>query len=94
MAVHLDATSKKEIAKALDAVEKALGEAAHVPFHSAEISEMVRESMSELDKPGPNVCRLRSLMVGVATSIQTVASLRPAYDAIKGGLALLGVTLP
>jgi hypothetical protein len=92
--VHLDGTSKREIAKALNTVEKALGEATHVPFDRAEISEMIEESKSELDKPGPNVSRLRSLMVGVATSIQTVASLRPAYDAIKGGLALMGVTLP
>jgi hypothetical protein len=94
MTVHLDSTSKREISKALNAVEKALGEATHVPFDRAEISEMVQESLSELDKPGPNVSRLRSLMVGVATIIQTVASLRPAYDAIKGGLALMGVTLP
>jgi hypothetical protein len=94
MTVHLDSTSKQEITKALNTVEKALGEAAHVPFDRGEISEMIRESQSELDKPRPNVSRLRSLMQGVATSIQTVASLRPAYDAIKGGLALLGVTLP
>jgi hypothetical protein len=94
MVVRLDSTSKQEIAKALGAVEKALEEAAHVPFDRAEISEMIRESKSELGKPRPNVPLLRSLMQGVATSIQTVASLRPAYDAIKGGLALVGVTLP
>lgn len=94
MTVRLDSTSKQEIAKALDTVEKTLGEAVHVPFNRAEISEIIRESKSELDKSEPNVSRLRSLMTGVATSIQTVASLRPAYDAIKGGLALIGVTLP
>jgi hypothetical protein len=94
MTVRLDSTSKQEIAKALDTVETALGKAAHAPFNRAEISEMIRESKSELEKPGPNVSRLRSLMAGVATSIQTVASLRPAYDAIKGALALVGVTLP
>ena len=94
MTVHLDSTSKQQIERALDAVEKALGEAAHTPFDRAEISEMIQESRSELDKPAPNVSRLRSLMLGIATTIQTMASLRPAYDAIKGGLALVGVTLP
>lgn len=94
MTLHLDSTSKQEIARTLDTVEKMLGEAAHTPFNRAEISEMTRECKSELEKPEPNVSRLRSLMVGIATSIQTVASLRPAYDAIKGGLALIGVPLP
>lgn len=92
--VHLDSTSKQEIANALDTVEKALREAAHVPFDRDDISEMIRECKSELDKPRPNVPLLRSLMRGVATSVQTVASLRPAYDAIKAGLALIGLTLP
>lgn len=94
MTVQLDNTSKQEIARTLDTVEKMVGEAMHVPFNRAEISEMARECKSELEKHEPNVSRLRSLMVGIATSIQTVASLRPAYDAIKGGLALIGVTLP
>jgi hypothetical protein len=94
MTVHLDSTSKNEIAKALATVEKAIGEAASVPFDRAEISEMIRESKSELDKPKLNMSRLRSLMLGVAGSVQTVAALRPAYDAIKGALALVGVTLP
>jgi hypothetical protein len=51
MAVHLDSISKQETAKALDTVEKALEEATDVPFDRAEISEMIRESKSELGKP-------------------------------------------
>jgi hypothetical protein len=54
---------------------------------------MVADSKAELAKPTPNKSKLAALLGGVAVTIQTVASLRPAYDAVKGALALLGIRL-
>ncbi len=68
---------------------QAIGDAERV-----QIVEVVDEAVTEAQKPKPNRLALRSLMSGIATSVQTLGAARPAYDILKGVLALLGVHLP
>lgn len=94
MTVTLDSNSKREIMAALQAVENTLRGIQETPFDKAEVLELVQDSRAEADKPKPNLTRLKGALLGIAASIQSVAALRPAYETLKGALALVGVTLP
>jgi hypothetical protein len=95
MSITIDAGARAEIERALAIVEAAL---ASVPqptsFNVADVQEMVAESKAELVKPQPNSTKLGTMLMGVATTIQTAGAMRPAYDALKGLFAMFGITLP
>lgn len=55
---------------------------------------VIDDARSDASKEQPNMLRLRSLSFTIATTIQTVAALRPAYEFLKGALLPLGVVLP
>lgn len=94
MTITLDSISKSEIVTALEAVETALHDIREPPFNMAEVLSLIQDSKGEASKSEPNVTRLKGALLGIATSIQSVAALRPAYETLKGALALVGVTLP
>lgn len=94
MTVTLDANSKREIVAALESVENSVRNIQETPFDKVEVLELVRDSKAEADKPKPNLTRLKAALLAIAASIQPVAALKPAYETLKGALALVGVTLP
>jgi len=66
-----------------------------LPAHPKEdIVELVDEGELETRKSKPNNSRLLSIFMTVATAIQAVGSLKPAYDALKAALIAFGVQLP
>lgn len=90
----IDASTKAKLNGALVAIEEALAHVDALPTHpKAEIIEIVREAKTEVAKGEPNATKLRSLLSTTATAIQTVASMKPAYELLKAGLAYLGITL-
>lgn len=92
---NIDTATKDKLNEALSAIEEALARIDTLPTHpKAEVVEIVREAKAEIAKSEPNTTKLRSLLSTTATSIQTVASMKPAYELLKTGLAYLGVTLP
>src|SRR5262245_52348261 len=93
---HFDAPDRDVLVKALDVVQEALGTvaAASTGIHTAEVLELVRDCRLEAEKPSPNKPKLAALGSGIATMIQTTASLKPAYDLLKSALLPLGVLLP
>jgi hypothetical protein len=94
MTVSLDENSKTEIVAALEAVKSALREAGDAPFNKEEVLELIEDAKSEVGEAEPNMTRLKGALLGIATTIQSVAALRPAYDTLKGALALVGISLP
>jgi hypothetical protein len=94
MSIGLDAGSKAALENALDTVEIALAEVETATFNVAEVKEMVAQSKAELAKDKPNSILISSMLQGTATAIQTLPSLRPAYDALKWALLPLSVMLP
>lgn len=91
----IDAQTRERLIAALTAIQEELGKIDALPTHpKTEVAEIVREAMAEVAKPEPNATKLRSLLSTTATSIQTVASMKPAYELLKGGLSYLGITLP
>lgn len=92
---NIDAATREKLNRALDAIEEALATLDSLPAHpKGEVIEIVREAKVELAKPEPNSTKLRSLLTTTAAAIQTVASMKPAYELLKTGLAYLGITLP
>jgi hypothetical protein len=77
----------RQAREALEASPQALPE-------SAELVQITNDLQKELESPSKNVTRIKLLLSGLAGSIQTVASMRPAYEAIKGAGALIGLQLP
>jgi len=61
---------------------------------STQAQEILGEIITEVVQPKPNSIKLKSLISGLATTIQTIGELKPAYDFIKNAALLLGVTLP
>jgi hypothetical protein len=59
-----------------------------------DLVELVREAREEIDRPRPNGLRLTSVLQGIGSAVQTIASVEPAYQTLKGAAALIGVHLP
>jgi hypothetical protein len=57
-------------------------------------AELLADVESEVRKTRPNPIKVRAAISGIAGAIQTVASLRPAYEFLKPVAALLGIPLP
>lgn len=80
---------------AVDLVRKGLANVERLPAHPKEdIVELVDEAELETKKSKPNNSKLLSIFMTVATAIQAVGSLKPAYDALKTALIPFGVQLP
>jgi hypothetical protein len=92
---NLGAEDRKAILDALQLVRKGLDAVETLPaLPKEEIVDLAAETQAELDKAKPNNTRLRTSLVAIATAIQTVANLQPAYQAIKTALLPLGISLP
>jgi hypothetical protein len=60
-----------------------------------DVLELLREVEEEAEKEKPNSLRLRSILMGVAMTIQTIPAVQPAYATLKGAVAtLFGIALP
>ena len=90
-----NSADSEALRRALDLVEASLPAAANSPGLMAdEVLELVDETRAELAKARPNSIRLRIVASGVATAIQTIGILQPAYQALKAALLPFGVLLP
>jgi hypothetical protein len=84
-----------QILRALQEVRRAVQGTTAIPeVEKVQIVEVVDAAVTEAQKATPNRLALRSLLSGVATSVQTLGAAGPAYVLLKGALALLGVNLP
>ncbi|GAN34602.1 MAG: hypothetical protein DYG83_17555 [Candidatus Brocadia sp. AMX2] len=93
--VGLDADVRTALTEALNQIAAILVNSnIALPQPKAEIVELVGEGQQELKKKSPNLTKLRSLLSAVGGSIQTVASMKPAYETLKEALTFLGISLP
>ena len=91
----LGSQEQEALVLALDIIKKNVANMQELPNHSKEeIQELIEESLTEVKKPKPNVKRLQSILTGIATTIQTIGSLQPAYQTLKAALLPLGILLP
>ena len=91
----LDAHAKGAILAALAEVLEVVKQNQVLPeAQTAELVGVVEEARHELSSPEPNSMRAKALVLAAATTIQTVGSLRPAYEMLKRSLSLIGIALP
>jgi ABC-type transporter Mla subunit MlaD len=92
---RFDDTVRQQLAHALDATERTIKETHELSStERAQIREVVREIRAEVSESSPNVPRLQGLLIGAATTIQTLGSAASAYALLKAAAALIGVHLP
>ena len=95
VAQSIDSESKDALVAALSQLQGAI-ESLHEEYsiNTVELEELVTESTQELDKENPNSMKIKGLLSGIAGSIQTTASLKPAYESLKIAASFIGLTLP
>lgn len=92
---HISQADMAMLKVALDRIPDEIAASADLATDARnELIEVLHDVRGEIAKDKPNSIRIRQLAIGVATAIQTSASLRPAYEALKAALVPLGVTLP
>jgi hypothetical protein len=87
---HFGAEEREIVGHALRAVEDYLGSSG---VEKPEVKEVVEDARRELVNDKPNVTKLKGFLVGLATSVQTLASAQGAYQAIVAALAVLGISM-
>lgn len=91
----IDASVRQQISNSLDLAQKAIDSLDSSSFpNKDDLLEIIVESRKEIQKEKPNNTKLRSFLSDTALALQTIASAKPAYDALKPVLAFFGVPLP
>lgn len=86
---------RQRLFEALERVKEQVESRGEVEEYSRkDLIAVIDDARSDASKEQPNMLRLRSLSSTIATTIQTVAALRPAYEFLKGALLPWGVVLP
>ena len=81
--------------KALKELEDRLDDSfSHAGIPAEQISELLKDIRSEVEKDKPNQLKIRGSLTSLATTVQVAASLQPAYQMIKAAAAQFGITLP
>lgn len=92
---NLDASELTSLKEALRLAREGISSASSMD--DAKRNELVGiadDCIAELDSASPNNTRLLPLFTVLATSVQAMASARPAYLALRAALLPLGITLP
>ena len=91
----IDTEVKEQLNKVLEEISsKLIQSEIFLPYPKGEIIEIVQEGQEELRKQSPNITKLRNILPAVGTAIQTIASMKPAYEGLKQALTFFGISLP
>ncbi|CAE6900272.1 hypothetical protein [Paraburkholderia domus] len=85
---------KGKLIEALRELQKDLASAIISEPTRTDLSEIAGETIVELNKDRPNQIKLTSSLNTIAQSIQTAASVLPAYQLLKVALTPFGISLP
>lgn len=93
--VHIDAAGTKRLIEALEYLRDVLPQAADMALDAREQSAaLVSDIIAAARADKPNGLTLSSLFMGLSMAVQTVASVRPAWDAVKALASAMGISLP
>jgi hypothetical protein len=92
---NLDGSDKNALLEAIRLARDAIQAASDFDSRKQEeLLQVAGDCTKELSSDNPNSTRLLTMLSVLASSIQTVASAQPAYQALKTALLPLGITLP
>ena len=91
----IDEGLRRQLVKTLDSIKPGLNQLRDLPtYPKNEIVELIQDVRLELEKEKPNITKLRTFLMTIGTSIQTVHSMKPVYDVLKQKATYLGISLP
>jgi len=83
----IDSEVREKVLHALEEVQAFINDVEDLPeYPKNEILDLVLDGKLEVQEDKPNLTKLRSLLSTVGTSIQMMASAKPAYELLKGAL--------
>ncbi|MBI5416691.1 hypothetical protein HZA55_01885 [Candidatus Poribacteria bacterium] len=92
---NLGQEDKSALITALELVKEQLDAFQNISENKKEeIKEIAEECIRESNNQKPNNTKLLTLLNALGTTIQTFASVQPAYQALKAALIPLGILLP
>ncbi len=92
VAMTIDTSTREELGQVLSELTEQLQTLGQdQPFSTAEVGELVRDCQEEARKDEPNGTKLRALVGGITTAIQTSAALRPAYETLVSIARAIGI---
>ncbi|MDQ7292211.1 hypothetical protein [Stenotrophomonas sp. Sm0041] len=89
-----DQSQFAELKSALEAVLAELAKSNLPADEREDVRELVRTTITEVEKEKPNKLTVRTMLGGIATTVQTLGSSSDAYKVFKAAAAVVGVTLP
>jgi hypothetical protein len=93
--VHIDAAGATRLVEALEQLRAVLPKAADMALDAREQSAgLVSDIIVAARADKPNGLTLTSLLMGLGMTVQTVASVRPAWDAVRALAIAMGISLP
>ena len=92
---NLGADERTALVSALQQVKEAIGIAPSLAEpRRQEILKVAHECSSQIESESPNDTKLLAMFNVLGTTIQSIASAQPAYQALKTALFAIGITLP
>ena len=85
---------KERLKNALLDVQKEINASGTLDSTREEVTQVLDDSIAELDKPKPNGLKLTSLLTTVGNAVQTLAAAPQAYHVLKTALVPFGIMLP
>jgi len=93
--IHLDIAHGGRFVRALEQLLAAIPQSADMTDDQrAESGEVVTDLIAAARAPRPNGSKLVGLLNGLALTVQTVASLRGAWDLVRDAARLMGIPVP
>jgi hypothetical protein len=92
--LSMSAQENTRLAEALEALRQALQTSSEAtPEQRTEVEEIAGELITAVKAEKPNRPKISGLLGGLATSVQTIASLRPAWESVRDAAIAAGVLL-
>lgn len=91
----LSEEEKQSLNRALTHVRDSIAAGATISEQQrGELLSIVDDCSKEMSSPTPNNTKLMSMFNIIGTTVQAMADVRPAYEALKAAVAPLGINLP
>lgn len=92
--LKFDQSTVQNLSAAFEDLRDAIDVSDTPPPLKAELIEVVNDCRTELEKPNPNRMKFTGMLSGLATGIQTVASIKGAWEVFTVAAALAGIVIP
>jgi hypothetical protein len=93
--INIDSTAASRLAQANTALIEAIQNAPDMAADQRERSlDIAKDLETAATAAKPNGPKILGLLGGLSSTVQTVASIKPAWDALKAAAAALGINLP